>query len=50
MKNLRITIRVEEPDRKKIESLVQKGKYKNLSHVIRSALIEFLDRKSAGSS
>jgi Arc/MetJ-type ribon-helix-helix transcriptional regulator len=42
MKNLRITTRLEETDRAKIEQLLNEGKFKNLSQVIRAALAEFL--------
>lgn len=42
MKNLRITVRVEEPDRQKIEALIQAGKFRTLSQVIRTALTKFL--------
>ncbi|MGA2309541.1 MAG: ribbon-helix-helix domain-containing protein [Candidatus Bathyarchaeia archaeon] len=42
MKNLRITVRVEEPDRQKIERLMHDGKFKNMSQVLRRALQEFL--------
>jgi Arc/MetJ-type ribon-helix-helix transcriptional regulator len=45
MKNLRITTRVEKPDRRKIETLIQEGKYRNLSSVMRAALREFLDNR-----
>jgi len=42
MKNLRITTRLEESDRQKIEQLIKAGKFKNLSQVIRAALEQFL--------
>lgn len=42
MKNLRITVRVEPKDRQKIENLVEAGKFKNISQVIRAALRHFL--------
>jgi Arc/MetJ-type ribon-helix-helix transcriptional regulator len=42
-KNLRITVRVEEPDRRKIETLIQSGKYKNLSEVLREAISKLLN-------
>jgi len=41
-KNLRITVRMEGADRQKIEQLVETGKFKNLSEVVRSALAKFL--------
>jgi len=45
MSNLRITVRLEDCDREKIERLVQKGKFKNISQVIRQALKEFLSKE-----
>lgn len=42
MKNLRITIRVEESDRNQLEDLVAKNQFKNLSHAIRIAIKKFL--------
>jgi len=44
-KNLRITTRLEEADRQKIEQLIKEDKFKNLSHVIRQALTEFLSKQ-----
>jgi Arc/MetJ-type ribon-helix-helix transcriptional regulator len=43
MKNLRITVRVEEVDREKIELLKAKSQFKSLSHIMRTALKQFLD-------
>jgi len=43
MKNLRITVRVEPQDRQKIEALIQAGRFKNLSQVLREALKQFLE-------
>ena len=45
MKNLRITTRLEATARRKIETLISKGKFKNLSQVIRAALKEFLEKE-----
>jgi Arc/MetJ-type ribon-helix-helix transcriptional regulator len=42
MKNLRITVRFDEKDRATIENLVQQGKFKNISQVIKAAMKEFL--------
>jgi Arc/MetJ-type ribon-helix-helix transcriptional regulator len=42
MKNLRITTRIEESDRQKIEQLIKTGKFKNLSQVFRAGLQEIL--------
>lgn len=42
MKNLRVTARLEETDRTKIERLISEGKYPSLSQVIRLSLKEFL--------
>lgn len=42
MKNLRITIRIEESDRNQLENLIAKNQFKNLSHAIRIALKQFL--------
>jgi Arc/MetJ-type ribon-helix-helix transcriptional regulator len=42
IKNLRVTVRLEEIDRNEIEKLVTNGKFKNLSHVVRTALTKFL--------
>lgn len=42
MKNLRITTRIEEPDRQKIEQLIHEAKFKNISQVIRTAVAKFL--------
>ena len=38
----RIALRLPAKDRKKAEQLINKGEFKNLSHVIRQALKEFL--------
>jgi len=38
----RIAFRLSTEERRKIEQLIQEGKYKNISSVIRAALIEFL--------
>jgi len=46
MKNLRITIRLEEKDRERIEQLVNEGRAKNISQVIRTALEQFLKSKA----
>jgi len=46
MKNLRITVRVEEPDRQKAEALIKAGKCKSLSDVLRKALSRFLNESS----
>ena len=42
MKNLRITIRIEESDRTQLEYLIANSQFKNLSHAIRTALKKFL--------
>jgi len=42
MKNLRVTIRIEESDRSQLENLVAKKKFRNLSHAIRIAIKQFL--------
>ena len=41
-KNLRITVRVEGPDRQKIEQLIESGQYRNLSEVLRDGLTRLL--------
>jgi Arc/MetJ-type ribon-helix-helix transcriptional regulator len=48
----RIAVRLPSKQREKIEELISKGKYKNLSEVIRSALKEFLliDHKGENNS
>jgi Arc/MetJ-type ribon-helix-helix transcriptional regulator len=46
-KNLRITVRVEGPDRQKVEELVASGRYTNLSEVLRDALTRLL-KENAG--
>jgi len=43
-KNLRITVRIDEKYRKNVENLVESGKFKNISQVIRTALQEFLGK------
>jgi Arc/MetJ-type ribon-helix-helix transcriptional regulator len=45
-KNLRITIRVEESERQKIERLVETGRFRSLSQVIRVALSKFLNENA----
>jgi Arc/MetJ-type ribon-helix-helix transcriptional regulator len=45
-KNLRITIRIECSEREKIEQLINKGKFKNLSQVVREALKQFLEKQN----
>jgi len=45
-KNLRITIRVESSEREKIEQLINEGKFKNLSQVVREALKDFLSKQN----
>jgi len=40
----RIALRLPSKQRQKINKLVKAGKFKNLSHVIRTALKEFLDK------
>ena len=40
--NERIAIRLPSEQREKIEELIHKGHYRNLSHAIRTALREFL--------
>ena len=42
MKNLRITIRLANEDRKKIDLLVKKGKIKSISHATRLALAQYI--------
>ena len=42
MKNMRVTVRIKKNDRTKIENLIKIGQYKNLSQVIRIALLKFL--------
>ena len=44
-KNLRVTARLLEKTRNKIEQLIIQGKFKNLSEVIREALDEFLNKE-----
>jgi Arc/MetJ-type ribon-helix-helix transcriptional regulator len=44
MTNLRITVRFNEKERATIEKLVQQGKFKNISQVIKAALKEFLSK------
>lgn len=39
--NNRIALRLPNEYREKIDELVKKGKFKNISHVVRSALDEF---------
>ena len=43
MKILRITTRLEDSDRQKIEALIEAGKFRNISSVIRAALARFLN-------
>jgi len=45
-KNLRITTRVDEEDRNKLEQLIKEGKYKNLSQIIRTALRQLLSTQT----
>ena len=40
--NERIAIRLPSEQREKIDQLILKGQYKNLSHLIRTALNDFL--------
>jgi Arc/MetJ-type ribon-helix-helix transcriptional regulator len=46
-KNLRITVRVEAPDRQKVEELVASGQYKSLSDLLRDALTRLLKEGQA---
>jgi len=49
MKNdTRIILRVPSEQRRQIDALIQEGKFKNLSVVVRAALTEFLERMVAG--
>ena len=41
----RIAIRLPSKERQQIDALVESGKYKNLSQVIRAALKEFLSKE-----
>ena len=41
----RIAFRISKEDRAKIERLIKEGRFKNLSHVIRTALKEFLENE-----
>jgi Arc/MetJ-type ribon-helix-helix transcriptional regulator len=43
-KNLRVTVRLEETDRQKIEALVQQGKFRSLSEFLRAAIRELLSK------
>jgi len=43
-KNLRITVRFEESERQKIDSVIEAGKFKSISDVVRAALTEFLKK------
>jgi Arc/MetJ-type ribon-helix-helix transcriptional regulator len=45
--NLRITIRVEEKQRKKIEQAISQGKARNISELIRFSISEFLGKRRA---
>jgi Arc/MetJ-type ribon-helix-helix transcriptional regulator len=42
----RMALRLSEKERQAIENLVREGKFKSLSHVIRTALHEFLSRQN----
>jgi Arc/MetJ-type ribon-helix-helix transcriptional regulator len=42
--NLRITIRIEEKQRKQVDQALSKGTAKNVSDLIRKALTEFLSK------
>lgn len=44
--NERIAIRLPLEQRKEIDQLVESGKFKNLSQVIREALKQFLERET----
>jgi len=41
----RTALRLPKTQRKKIDSLVAKGKFKNLSEVVRAALEQFLEKQ-----
>jgi len=43
-KNLRITVRFEESERQKIDSVIEAEKFKSISDVVRAALTEFLKK------
>ncbi|MEM3459272.1 MAG: ribbon-helix-helix domain-containing protein [Candidatus Bathyarchaeia archaeon] len=43
-KNLRITVRVEDSDRKMMEALIQQGKFRSLSDFLRAAIRELLSQ------
>ena len=44
----RIALRLPQDQRQKINKLVEAGKFKNLSFVIREALKEFLEKEEIG--
>ena len=44
--NERIALRLPSEQREKIESLIQQGKFQNLSEVVRTAIREFLEGAS----
>ncbi|MBS7647997.1 MAG: ribbon-helix-helix domain-containing protein [Archaeoglobaceae archaeon] len=44
-RNLRITVRLKEADRRKIEELLKAGRFKNISQVVREAIKEFLSKQ-----
>jgi len=41
----RIALRLPSKERQQIDKLVEQGQFKNLSHVIRAAVKEFLSKK-----
>jgi Arc/MetJ-type ribon-helix-helix transcriptional regulator len=46
--NLRITIRVEQKQRKQIDNAISEGKGKSVSDLLRTALNEFLEQNKLG--
>jgi len=49
MKNLRITVRLEKADRKKIEKLIKNGEFRSLSDFLRHAANKLLEVKNYAS-
>ena len=41
----RIAFRLSKEERQQIEQLIKEGKFKSISHVIRAALTEFLEKE-----
>ena len=47
MKRSRIGLRLEPQIREQAEKLIQEGKFKNLSEIVRQALTEFLNKNKS---